>query len=349
MCRSTRGTIALALAVFSASCLAESRGFAGVGRSATAAEIKAWDIDVRPDFKGLPKGSGTVEQGQTIWEGKCASCHGTFGESNEVFAPLVGGTTQADLKTGHAATLASPQPVRTTLSKLSAVSTLWDYINRAMPWNAPKSLTTDEVYSVVAYLLNLGEIVPADFTLSDANIREVQDLLPNRNGMTRNHGLWDVKGKADVRNVACMKDCPTSAKIESSLPEHARNNHGNLAEQNRTLGAIRGADTTQPPGARPAKTVAAVQAREGDAASFKDIATRSGCLACHGIANKIVGPGFNEVAARYKGDAKAEDRLVAKVMNGGAGAWGQVPMPPQSQLKEDDAKRLVRWLLSGAN
>src|SRR5213075_3126325 len=110
--------------------------------------IKAWDIDVRPDFKGLPPGSGSVAQGQQVWDAKCASCHGTFGESNEVFTPLV---------TGDVA--------RTTLMKISTLSTLWDYIHRAMPWNAPKSLAVDEVYAVVAYLLNLGDILPGDFVL----------------------------------------------------------------------------------------------------------------------------------------------------------------------------------------
>src|SRR5882757_4499275 len=75
--------------------------FPGIGRPATPAEIKAWDIDVRPDFKGLPPGSGSVSQGQAVWESKCESCHGTFGESNEVFSPIVGGTTADDIKTGH--------------------------------------------------------------------------------------------------------------------------------------------------------------------------------------------------------------------------------------------------------
>src|SRR5438067_10753685 len=79
--------------------------FPGIGRPATPAEIAAWDIDVRPDFKGLPPGSGSVEQGQGIWDAKCAQCHGTFGESNEVFQPLVGGTTADDIKTGHAKAL----------------------------------------------------------------------------------------------------------------------------------------------------------------------------------------------------------------------------------------------------
>lgn len=226
--------------------------YPGVGRAATPKEVAAWDIDVRPDFKGLPTGSGTVAKGQDVWESKCESCHGIFGESGAVFSPLVGGTTAKDIKTGRVANLINPAyPGRTTLMKVPTLSTLWDYINRAMPWTAPKSLTTEEVYSVTAFLLNLGGIVPDNFTLSDKNIAEVQTRMPNRNGMTTQHSMWPGKElggskKSDTRNAACMKDCAPEPKVGSFLPDFVRNAHGNLAEQNRTVGAQRGVDTTQP-------------------------------------------------------------------------------------------------------
>ena len=224
----------------------------GLGRAATPQELAAWDTAVRADFKGLPKGSGSVAQGQLIWDGRCASCHGTFGESNEVFTPIVGGTTEDDIKTGHVAALTSrTQPHKTTLMKLATVSTLWDYIRRAMPWTAPKSLSTDEVYAVTAYILNLGAIVPDDFTLTDANIADVQKRMPNRNGMSRAHGLWDVTGKPDVHSVACMKDCPVGNQIRSSLPDAARNSQGNLAQQNRGIGASHAVDTSRPKATSP--------------------------------------------------------------------------------------------------
>ncbi|MBL8514940.1 MAG: cytochrome c, partial [Betaproteobacteria bacterium] len=184
--------------------------FPGIARPAPPAEIAAWDIDVRPDFKGLPKGAGSVALGQKVWDEKCATCHGTFGESNEVFPPIVGGTTAADIKTGRAKALTEGVG-RTTLMKLSSLSAIWDYIHRAMPWDRPKSLTTDEVYASVAYILHLGDIVPADFVLSDANIRLAEQRLPNRNGKVKYEPLWDVRGKGDVTNVACMKNCPVSA------------------------------------------------------------------------------------------------------------------------------------------
>src|ERR1700704_3972957 len=94
--------------------LALAGPYPGVGRTATPAEIAAWDIDVRPDFKGLPPGSGSAAKGQDVWEAKCASCHGTFGESNEVYTPLIGGTTAEDIKAGRVRTLVTGDVARTT-------------------------------------------------------------------------------------------------------------------------------------------------------------------------------------------------------------------------------------------
>ena len=247
---------ALWLVVGLASGWASAQGarYEGIGRAATPAEITAWDIDVRPDFKGLPKGAGSVAQGMAVWEAQCVSCHGVFGESNQVFSPMVGGTTDDDIKAGRVARLIDAgYPSRTTLMKLSTVSTLWDYINRAMPWAAPKSLTPNEVYAVTAYVLNMGGIVPDDFVLNDRNMGEVQARLPNRNGMTRSHSMWpgSAAGKPDVQGSRCMSGCGPEPVVASFIPEHARNAHGNLAQQNRIVGPQRGADTARPPPATP--------------------------------------------------------------------------------------------------
>ena len=328
--------------------------FDGIGRAATAAEIKAWDIDVRPDFTGLPDGRGTVAEGELLWEAKCTSCHGSFGESNAVFTPLAGGVTRQDLETGRSATLASDAPTRTALSVTPTVSTLWDYINRAMPWNAPLSLSADEVYAVLAYLLNLGDIVPADFTLDQHTIREVQQRMPNRNGLALFPGMWDRRGKPDIQAVACMSNCRADATITSSLPEHARNSHGNLALQTREWGPTRGANT-ELPAATSAKEVADAAAAPprpaakplSTGAANRKLAEGRGCLACHGLAAKLVGPGFSEVAERYKGDAAAQAKLEAKVKAGGGGIWGGIAMPGQA-LPDQDIKALVQWILAGA-
>lgn len=344
---------------------AEAR-YPGIGRAATQTEIAAWDIDVRPDFLGLPKGSGTVDQGLEIWESKCAACHGVFGESNQFFSPLAGGTTEDDIASGRVARLNDRGfPARTTLMKLSTVSTLWDYIHRAMPWNAPKSLSVDEVYAVTAYLLNLGDVVPNGFELSDRNIGEVQKLIPNRNGMTTGHALWPGAAfgnePPDVQAAACMQDCVAGdPKIASELPDFARNANGNLADQNRLVGAQLGADTSRPPPATLAESAAARSTAAASAAmagaSTAGRAARAaavvlteenGCVACHALDGKRIGPAFLDVARRYAQRTNAAAYLGGRIRSGGVGVWGQVPMPAQT-LSEADAAAIAAWLARGA-
>jgi S-disulfanyl-L-cysteine oxidoreductase SoxD len=178
----------------------------GFGQPATAAEIAGWDIAVRPDGTGLPRGRGSVAEGQTIYDERCASCHGTFGESNS-YLQIAGGV----------GSLGTDQPVRTTGSKLNYATTLWDYINRAMPFNAPKSLSPDEVYALTAYVLNLNDILPADAVLDQHSLPAVK--MPNRDGLTTVHGFMRRDGVPDTRNVACMKDCAKDVRLTSQIPD----------------------------------------------------------------------------------------------------------------------------------
>ncbi|MFZ6648692.1 c-type cytochrome [Undibacterium sp. TJN25] len=359
MSRAVRAVFTVLLLCFVSMQALAADSYPGVGRTATAKEIAAWDIDVRPDFKGLPPGSGSVEKGMLVWEGKCAMCHGSFGESNQVFTPIIGGTTKQDIEIGRVAALSgNTQPQRTTMMKLSQVSTLWDYINRAMPWNVPKSLTTDEVYAVTAYILNMAEVVPDDYVLSNHNIADVQKRLPNRNGLQTRHGMWDIKGKPDVRNIACMTDCAASVSISSRLPDYARNAHGDIAEQNRLIGPVRGADTlaaapTEPLKGKtvPAAPSASAEPPKNNVAPVIDaaaLAKKYACMACHGISNKIVGPALRDVQKKYAGVSGAEDTLVAKIKAGGQGVWGSVPMPSNAQVPDADIKMIVRWIMGGA-
>lgn len=315
---------ACAAAALAAAAIAAPQKY-GFGTPATPAQIAGWNIDVRPDGAGLPRGRGSVEEGQPIYDEKCASCHGTFGESNS-YLQIAGGV----------GSLGTDQPIRTTGSKLQYATTLWDYINRAMPFNAPQTLTPDEVYALTAYVLNLNDIVPAGTTLDQDSLPKL--VMPNRDGFTTKHGFMARDGKPDTHNTACMKDCVQEVRLSSELPEHARGQHGDLAAQARSVGTAAPADVVA--SAAPAKAAAA--------SSPLDLAKASACTACHGIAEKLVGPGLREIAARYKGDAAAEGKLVAKVKAGGSGAWGAVPMPPQPQLKDADVKLLVGWILSGA-
>jgi len=190
-------------------------------------------------------------------------------------------------------------------------------------------------------------VVPADFTLSDRNIAQVQQRLPNRNGMSTNHAMWpgkELKGAArpDVMGSVCMKDCPVGTKAASLLPAHARNAHGNLAEQNRLVGAQRGADTRAAAGANAAPSTPAPTA-PADAAPLA-LLQKNNCTACHAAGQRIVGPSWAEVSQRHAGKA---DYLAGKIRAGSSGVWGNVPMPPQP-LDEAAARQIADWLAGGA-
>lgn len=170
----------------------------GLGRPATDAEVKAWDIDVRPDGRGLPKGSGDVETGEEVFIDQCAACHGDFGEGVDRWPVLAGGQ----------GTLADDRPVKTIGSYWPYLSTVWDYIHRAMPFGNAQSLTDDEVYAITAYLLYMNDLVEDDFVLSDENFTEVR--LPNEaNFMPDDRADSPVFKKREV----CMSDCKPSVEI----------------------------------------------------------------------------------------------------------------------------------------
>jgi len=305
----------------------------GFGRAPTLAELAAWDIDVRPDGHGVKKGRGTVQQGQAIYDAQCASCHGTFGESN-TYMVIAGGVEPDDVKNGRAARLRDATAVRTVGNKLNHASTLWDYINRAMPWTHPQSLSVDEVYAVTAYVLNLNAIVPEDFALDEQNLLTLP--MPNRNGLTRAHGMGARSGKPDVQGNSCMKDCARDVSIVSSLPAYARGAHGELAQQMRRVGPYRAIATAATPAAGAAARPAP-----------RELVAQFGCVACHADDRRIVGPGFAEIAMKYARQADARSYLAARIRSGGQGVWGAVPMPPQS-LEDEDAARLAQWILAGS-
>jgi len=151
--RALRFAAALALVLSGAASAEEDFG---IGRTATAEEIAGWDIDVAPDGKGLPPGSGSVAEGKVIFADKCAACHGERGQGKPM-----------DRLVGGQGTIGGAKPVKTVGSYWPYATTLFDFVNRAMPFNAPQSLSSNEVYAVCAYLLYLNEIVP-EGTVLDA-------------------------------------------------------------------------------------------------------------------------------------------------------------------------------------
>jgi S-disulfanyl-L-cysteine oxidoreductase SoxD len=178
-----------ALAILLLTCLAraETQGPYGIGRVATSAEIAGWNIDIGRDGSGLPPGSGTVSHGREVFEQQCVACHGDKGQGG-VGDKLVGGQ----------GTLAAAKPVRTVGSYWPYAPTLFDYIRRAMPQNAPQSLSNDDVYAVSAYILNLNGLLPADATLDAKSLAAIR--MPNRDHFTGDP-------RPDVKNPACTTGC----------------------------------------------------------------------------------------------------------------------------------------------
>jgi cytochrome c len=176
-------------------------GQLGYGKAATPQQIAGWDIDVRgTDGAGLPPGRGTVDHGAEVFAQQCAPCHGTFGEGEGRYPKLMGGE----------GTLTGDRPEPSVGSYWPFAPTLWDYINRAMPFTAPHSLPADDVYAVTAYILNFNNIVPSGFVADRGSLPRVK--MPNRDNFS-----WQDP-RPDTAAVACMKDCvdPKSVKIISS-------------------------------------------------------------------------------------------------------------------------------------
>jgi len=174
---------------------AAQAGAYGLGRTPSEAEIAEWDIDIRPDGKGLPKGSGTPEEGEAVYVEKCASCHGDFAEGAGRYPALMGGKGSLDTE----------EPVKTVGSYWPFASTVWDYVHRTMPFGNAQSLTDDETYALTAYLLNVNGIIPYDHTLNQDNLADV--TMPNEGGFHR-------KERPEFpHRQACMNDCKDSVEI----------------------------------------------------------------------------------------------------------------------------------------
>jgi cytochrome c len=152
----------------------------GFGRTPTPDEIAARDIDVRADGKGLPPGEGSVAEGRAIFAQTCAACHGDKGQGN-----------LSDRLVGGFGTLKDPNPVRTVGSYWPYATTLFDYVRRAMPFNAPESLTADQVYAVSAYVLSMNGILGDDGVLNATNLPKI--VMPNRNGFISPDPRPDVR------------------------------------------------------------------------------------------------------------------------------------------------------------
>lgn len=171
----------------------------GLGRPAMDDEIAAWDLDVRPDGTGLPFGAGDVLTGEEIFADKCAICHGDFAEGVGNWPKLAGGMD----------TLDHDDPLKTIGSFWPYLSTTWDYVNRSMPFGNAQSLSDDEVYAIVAYILYSNDLVEEDFVLSNETFSDVE--MPNVGGF-----ILDDRAKTEwtiFSGEPCMQNCKDTVEI----------------------------------------------------------------------------------------------------------------------------------------
>ncbi len=189
----------ISLAACSAAIAAEPDKRLGLGRPATPEEIRAWDIDVRPDGMGLPEGKGNAAKGETVFAAKCAICHGDFAEGLDRWPSLAGGLD----------TLKTQDPVKTIGSYWPYLSTAYDYIYRAMPYGNAQSLKPNEVYSIIAYILLMNDIIQDDqFELSKTTFTSIR--LPNEQNFIEDNRP-DTPTLED--GDPCMKDCKPDVEV----------------------------------------------------------------------------------------------------------------------------------------
>ncbi|ALQ02936.1 cytochrome c [Pseudomonas brassicacearum] len=159
----------------------------GLGTKATEAQIASWNIDVAPDGKALPPGRATVADGEKVYMNSCVSCHGV---------KLEGGVGPA--LAGGEGTLTTDKPLKTVGSYWPYATTLFDYIRRAMPFQAPQSLSNEQVYAVTGYILHMNKLLDANATVEASTLVDVK--MPNRDG-------FYTDDRPDSKAVACMSNC----------------------------------------------------------------------------------------------------------------------------------------------
>jgi cytochrome c len=190
------GAVAGFVMALSGTAVAAERPF-NLGTLATAEQIAGWDIDVRPDGKGAPIGSGTAADGEEVYAERCGGCHGDFGEGIDRWPILAGGL----------GSLVTDDPVKTVGSYWPYASTVYDYVYRAMPFGEAQSLTHDETYQVVAYILYMSDVIDDEFVLSNETIGSVK--MPNQNGFM----LPDPRPDGQLASAPCMQNCEVPTNI----------------------------------------------------------------------------------------------------------------------------------------
>ncbi len=177
------------------------------GQPISEAQIKPWNIDIAPDGAGLPPGQASADDGEPIYLQRCAACHGEFGEGMGRFPVLTGSRDE----------LIGDRTRKTVGGFWPYSTTLYDYINRAMPFGNAQSLTPDQIYGVIAYILSMNDIIDSDTVINAKTLPKID--MPNRDGFIPAQG-------SDLHIKACMQDCKTDVSIKSRANPQAVNSAG---------------------------------------------------------------------------------------------------------------------------
>lgn len=282
----------------------------GLGRAALPEEIAAWNFDIHPDGTGLPEGQGDAIVGEEIFAAKCAACHGDFAEGIDNWPKLAGGMDTLDRK----------DPLKTVGSYWPYLSTSFDYIRRSMPYGNAGTLTTDETYAIVAYILYSNDLVEDDFVLSKDSFLDVE--MPNADGF-----ILDDRAETELAiwtGEPCMTDCKDTVEVTMRAlvldvtPEETADAAGvEAAAQEEAVTAEPAVVATQQEAAPEAVMVAA--APETIVAGEKVFRK---CKACHQVgdgAKNRVGPVLNGVMGASAGHIdgfKYSKPLMAKAAEG---------------------------------
>ena len=289
----------------------------GLGREALPEEIAAWDLDVSPDGTGLPEGSGNAYDGEAIFEENCAVCHGSFAEGVDNWPKLAGGQ----------GTLADEDPLKTVGSYWPYLSTVWDYVHRSMPFGAAQTLSNDEVYAIVAYILYSNDIIDDEFELSKETWDQVE--MPNADGFIvddreeTEYAIW--------RTEPCMENCKDSVEITMRATVLDVTPDEETTEEAAAVEASTGEQESE---VTEATAVAEEVAEETAAVAALDPAlVEEGekvfrkCKACHQVgdgAKNRTGPQLNGVIGRDIGGV--DDFKYSRTMSEMDGVWTEENM-----------------------
>jgi len=292
---------ALALAILATPAVAGEK--LGIGRPALPEEVAAWDVDVRPDGQGLPEGRGDVMTGEPLYIDNCAICHGDFGEAIGRWPVLSGGQ----------GTLTRDDPNKTIGSYWPYLSTVFDYVRRAMPFGNAESLSDDEVYAITAYLLYLNDLVDDDFELSRENFTEVR--LPNEENFFMDDR--DTVELPALTREPCMENCKESVEITARAAVIDVTPEDTAAREQRAEGAAQAEVAAAPiePAPEPEPAVSEEMLAAGEKA-FR------ACRACHKVgegAKNGTGPVLNGVVGHPAGmvDGFKYSKAMKKQADGG--------------------------------